>query len=69
MSLHAHNIKKYFECIELCEAGVPLEENDTELKARAYLAMINSYSELHNYDNVESHLEVFREFEHHRFNR
>lgn len=31
--------------------------------------MINSYSEQHNYDNVESHLEVFREFEHHRFNR
>ncbi|WP_255253083.1 hypothetical protein [Brevibacillus laterosporus] len=56
MSLHAHNIKKYFECIELCEARVPLEENNTELKARAYLAMINSYSELHNYDNVESHL-------------
>ena len=56
MSLHAHNIKKYFECIELCGAGIPLEEKDTELKARAYLAMINSYSELHNYDNVESHL-------------
>ncbi|WP_308470812.1 transcriptional regulator [Brevibacillus laterosporus] len=64
MSLHAHNIKKYFECIELCEAGILLEEKDTELKARAYLAMINSYSDLHNYDNVESHLEVFREFEH-----
>ncbi|MGG1443561.1 helix-turn-helix transcriptional regulator [Brevibacillus laterosporus] len=64
MSLHAHNIKKYFECIELCEAGIPLEEKDTELKARAYLAMINSYSDLHKYDNVESHLEVFREFEH-----
>uniref|UniRef100_UPI000248CB37 tetratricopeptide repeat protein n=1 Tax=Paenibacillus elgii TaxID=189691 RepID=UPI000248CB37 len=59
MALHAKNINKYNECIEVCELGLPLETEDTELKARAYLMMINSYSQLKNYDAVERHLDIF----------
>ncbi|TPG83017.1 XRE family transcriptional regulator [Brevibacillus laterosporus] len=63
MALQAYAIKKYETCIELCQAGIVLEKNDTELKARAYLAMINSYSDLHNYDSVEDLLDIFERFE------
>ncbi|MGG0753851.1 helix-turn-helix domain-containing protein [Brevibacillus laterosporus] len=63
MALQAYAIKKYETCIELCQAGIALEKNDTELKARAYLAMINSYSDLHNYDSVENLLDIFEKFE------
>ncbi|MBU7316974.1 helix-turn-helix domain-containing protein [Paenibacillus oleatilyticus] len=59
MVLHAYNIKKFKECIQLCEEGLPLEKEDTELKARAYLTMINSYSQLKDYDAVEKHLDTF----------
>ncbi|MCP1306106.1 helix-turn-helix domain-containing protein [Paenibacillus tyrfis] len=63
MSLHAHNTKKYKDCIKLCNEGINLENRDTELKARAYLAMINSYSHLKHYDTVERYLDVFERFE------
>jgi len=62
MALHAHNIKKYIQCTELTQAGLALHPPDTELKARAYLAMINSYYFLEDYQAVESHLEIFRQF-------
>ncbi|PPA80808.1 transcriptional regulator [Brevibacillus laterosporus] len=64
MTLHAHNIKKYPDCIELCNSGIALEKNDTELKARAYLAMINSLSNLGDYSKVELHLETFKKLKH-----
>ncbi|MCP1306114.1 helix-turn-helix domain-containing protein [Paenibacillus tyrfis] len=63
MALHAHNIKKYNECIKLCEEGLPLEKKDTELKARVYLSMINSLLRLRNYDAVEKHLDIFEKME------
>ncbi|WP_082420703.1 helix-turn-helix transcriptional regulator [Paenibacillus sp. A3] len=59
MVLHAYNIKKFKECIQLCEEGLPLEKEDTELKVRAFLTMINSYSQLKDYDAVEKHLDTF----------
>ncbi|WP_081890279.1 helix-turn-helix domain-containing protein [Paenibacillus tyrfis] len=59
MVLHAYNIKRFKESIQLCEEGLPLEKEDTELKARAYLTMINSYSQLKDYDAVEKHLDTF----------
>ncbi|MCP3772744.1 helix-turn-helix domain-containing protein [Paenibacillus sp. MZ04-78.2] len=59
MALHAKNINKYNECIQLCELGLPLETEDTDLKTRAYLAMINSFSHQKNYDAVEKHLDIF----------
>ena len=62
MGLQAFAIKKYKQCIELCEAGLALETTETELKARAYLAMINSYYFLDNFDEVEKHLDVFEKF-------
>ncbi|MCR8997767.1 helix-turn-helix transcriptional regulator [Brevibacillus laterosporus] len=64
MALQAYAIKKYETCIELCQAGITLEKKDTELKARAYLAMINSYSDLGDYSTVELHLEIFKGFKH-----
>ncbi|GIO00230.1 hypothetical protein J5TS2_08980 [Brevibacillus halotolerans] len=64
MALQAYAIKKYEICIELCQAGITLEKKDTELKARAYLAMINSYSDLGDYSTVELHLEIFKGFKH-----
>jgi transcriptional regulator with XRE-family HTH domain len=63
MALHAYNTQKYKRCIELCEAGLALETADTELTARAYLAMINSLSRLGEYDAVENHLHVFETFD------
>ncbi|WP_088832052.1 helix-turn-helix domain-containing protein [Paenibacillus tyrfis] len=59
MALHAYAIKKFEECIQLCEKGLLLEEEDTELKARVYLAMINSFSQLRDYEAVERHLNIF----------
>ncbi len=59
MALHAYAIKKFEECIQLCEKGLLLEEEDTELKARAYLAMINSFSQLRDFEAVERHLNIF----------
>ncbi|WP_010503896.1 helix-turn-helix domain-containing protein [Paenibacillus elgii] len=43
MGLLAFAAKKYEDCIQLCQTGIVMEKKDTELKARAYLAMINSY--------------------------
>ncbi|AKF96277.1 helix-turn-helix domain-containing protein [Brevibacillus laterosporus] len=63
MGLHAFAIKKYAKCIELCEAGFLLEKEDTELKARACLATINSSFEVHDYDTVERLLEEFKKFD------
>ncbi|RAP28425.1 hypothetical protein C2W64_04859 [Brevibacillus laterosporus] len=68
MSLHAHNIKKYPECVELCTMGINLEKENTELKARAYLAMINSLYFLGLYDELESHLTVYKTFNYHFIN-
>ncbi|WP_246329037.1 tetratricopeptide repeat protein [Brevibacillus halotolerans] len=64
MALQAYAIKKYETCIELCQAEITLEKKDTELKAGAYLAMINSYSDLGDYSTVELHLELFKRFKH-----
>jgi len=63
MALHAHNIQQYKRCIECCEAGLALNTADTELAARAYLAMINSLYSLGEYDAVESHLCLFERFD------
>lgn len=63
MGLHSHNTKKYTDCIEHCITGINLEDRETELKARAYLATINSYSHLKHYDTVERYLDVFEQFE------
>jgi transcriptional regulator with XRE-family HTH domain len=63
MALHAYTIQKYKRCIEYCEAGLALKTAETELTARAYLAMINSYSRLGEYDAVESHLCLFERFD------
>ncbi|MCP1312506.1 helix-turn-helix domain-containing protein [Paenibacillus tyrfis] len=62
MGLLAYAVKKYEDCIHLCQTGILMEKKDTELKARAYLAMINSYSQLKNYDEVEKNLDIFEQF-------
>ncbi|MDO3676137.1 helix-turn-helix domain-containing protein [Paenibacillus ehimensis] len=63
MALHAYNIKKYSDCIQFCEEGLLLEKKDTELKARAYLSMLNSLLNLEKYDEVEIHLDIFEKME------
>ncbi|MEJ8548497.1 Spo0E family sporulation regulatory protein-aspartic acid phosphatase [Brevibacillus borstelensis] len=62
MALQAFAIQKYEHCIELCQSGLALETADTELKARAYLAMINCYYFLDRFDEAEKHLDVFGRF-------
>ncbi|MFS0556708.1 helix-turn-helix domain-containing protein [Brevibacillus sp. 179-C9.3 HS] len=62
MALHAHNTKKYKQCIELCEAGLAIDTSETELKARAHLALIISLSNLNEYDKVEKNLELFKNY-------
>ncbi|WP_094699606.1 helix-turn-helix domain-containing protein [Brevibacillus laterosporus] len=63
MALQAFAIKKYHESIELAEAGLNEDKSSNELKARAYLAMINSLLLLGKYEEVEHHLDVFENFE------
>ncbi|ERM20261.1 helix-turn-helix domain-containing protein [Brevibacillus laterosporus] len=63
MALQAFAIKKYHESIELAEAGLNEDKSSNELKARAYLAMINSLLLLGKYDEVEHHLNIFENFE------
>lgn len=63
MALHAHNIKKYEKCISYSQAGFMEDRSTSELKARAYLAMINSFSRLGHYDAVEEHLKEFETYE------
>ncbi len=62
MALHAHNTKRYKQCIEFCKAGLALETAETELTARAFLAMINSYLLTGNYDPIESLLPDYESF-------
>ncbi|MCP3776599.1 helix-turn-helix transcriptional regulator [Paenibacillus sp. MZ04-78.2] len=62
MGLLAFAVKKYEDCIQFCQTGIVMEKKDTELKARAYLAMINSYSQSKNYDEVEKSLDIFEKF-------
>ncbi|PUA39210.1 transcriptional regulator [Paenibacillus elgii] len=63
MGLHSYALKKNEECIQLCWAGIEHEKNDTELKARAYLAMIYAYSRLGNFDKVEQYLPAFEKLQ------
>lgn len=63
MALHAYNIKKYAKSISFCQAGFMEDQSTSELKARAYLAMINSMSRLGHYDAVEEHLKEFETYE------
>ncbi|MFB0832790.1 helix-turn-helix domain-containing protein [Brevibacillus laterosporus] len=63
IALQAFAIKKYHESIELAEAGLNEDKSSNELKARAYLAMINSLLLLGKYDEVEHHLNIFENFE------
>ena len=62
MALHAYSLRKDDECIKLCENGIKLEKKPTELMARAYLAMINTFVFMKNYDEVEKHLDVLVNF-------
>ncbi|GIO03450.1 hypothetical protein J5TS2_41180 [Brevibacillus halotolerans] len=62
MALHAYNTKKYTQCIKMCQAGIEEDVKNSELKARAYIAMINSMSRLGKYSDVEKHLEEFEKF-------
>lgn len=62
MGLHAHNIKKYEKCIDLCNAGLNVTTTPTELSARAYLAMINSLLLLGRHDEVERHLKIYETY-------
>ncbi|MGC5328449.1 Spo0E family sporulation regulatory protein-aspartic acid phosphatase [Brevibacillus sp. SYSU BS000544] len=62
MSLHAFNTKRYKQCVELTEIGIELSREDSELKARAYIAMINSLLYLGEYDGAESYLQEFEAF-------
>ncbi|MCP3772728.1 helix-turn-helix domain-containing protein [Paenibacillus sp. MZ04-78.2] len=63
MGLHSYALKKNEECIQLCLAGIEHEKYDTELKARAYLAMIYAYSRLGNFDKVEQFLSTFEKLQ------
>ncbi|WP_068792107.1 helix-turn-helix domain-containing protein [Brevibacillus laterosporus] len=62
MSLQAYALKKYKAGIELCLKGLEEDTSTDELKARAYLAMINSMSRLGRYSDVENYLEEFEKF-------
>lgn len=64
MSLHAFALRKYETSIEWCQAGLARETADTELRARAYLGMINSYYYFGDMDAVERHLDQFESFSH-----
>lgn len=63
LGLHAHNTKKYVQCIHLCETGLKEDKSSNELKARAYLAMINSYLIMGNVEAVENHLPIYESFQ------
>ncbi|QOS99941.1 helix-turn-helix transcriptional regulator [Brevibacterium sp. JNUCC-42] len=53
MSLHAHNTKKYKECIQLGERGIEEDHSHSELKEKVALAICNSYIHLKNYESAE----------------
>lgn len=62
LGLHAHNTKKYRQCIYLCETGLKEDHSTSELRARAHLALINSYLITRDYEAVERHLPVYETF-------
>ncbi|MGC5325832.1 helix-turn-helix domain-containing protein [Brevibacillus sp. SYSU BS000544] len=59
MALHAHNIKKYDECIEFGKLGHAEDITSNELKERVALAICNSYSFLGKYETLEEHLALY----------
>ncbi|TKI57002.1 helix-turn-helix transcriptional regulator [Brevibacillus antibioticus] len=59
MALHAHNIKKYKQCIELGNIGHREDTTQNELKERVALAICNSYSRLGDLIGLEEHLDRY----------
>ncbi|MBO8163876.1 MAG: helix-turn-helix domain-containing protein [Brevibacillus sp.] len=59
LGLHAHNIKKYAKCIELCQAGLKEDHTSNQLKERAALALCNSYIMLGDYESAETYVDMF----------
>ncbi|AYK08604.1 helix-turn-helix domain-containing protein [Brevibacillus laterosporus] len=53
MSLHAHNIKKYKECIQIGERGIEENYPHCKLKEKVALAICNSYIHLKEYKTAE----------------
>ncbi|WP_068794300.1 helix-turn-helix domain-containing protein [Brevibacillus laterosporus] len=59
MALHAHNINKFEQCIELGQAGFKEDLNIGELRERVALAICNSYTLMGDYKSAEENLLIF----------
>jgi len=61
MSLHAHNIRHFENCIEMGKMGHAEDPSRNDLKERVALAICNSFLMLGKYDELEEHLTAYEE--------
>ncbi|MED1788148.1 helix-turn-helix transcriptional regulator [Brevibacillus laterosporus] len=59
MALHAHNIKKYSDCIKIAQIGFEEDTTMSGLRERVALAVCNSFMNLGDYATLEDHLILF----------
>ncbi|WP_139489100.1 helix-turn-helix domain-containing protein [Brevibacillus dissolubilis] len=63
LGLHAFHLNYYQTCIDLCLKGIQEDQSNTELKARSYLAVINSFLLMNQYSDIEAYLNEYEKFD------
>lgn len=62
LGVHAYNLSRYRECIELCKNALIQEDAESTFSAYSTLAICSSYYELEQYDMAEKYLRTFSLF-------
>ncbi|UHA72134.1 helix-turn-helix domain-containing protein [Paenibacillus sp. 481] len=63
LGVHAYNLRKFDECIELCEKVIIEDEVDSNFKAYSTLAICSSYYYQEKYDLAEVYLGILSSFD------
>lgn len=63
LGLHAYNLKRYEECIELCKNAINLAPENPDLVRSALLAIIPSSFEIEEYETTEYYLKMLEQLE------
>ncbi|EPY14426.1 helix-turn-helix domain-containing protein [Paenibacillus alvei] len=62
LGVHAYNLKRFDECIELCKKAIIEEDADSSFSAYSTLLICNSYYRLEQYEMAEKYLKIFSLF-------
>ncbi|WCR25815.1 helix-turn-helix domain-containing protein [Paenibacillus thiaminolyticus] len=62
LGVHAYNLRRFSECIELCKQAIIEDESESSFKAYSTLLICSSYFELQQYELAEKYLKTFSLF-------